>query len=556
MIYQSQNPKISFSPKLTVWSWLLESKSLSSDTNAPGFTDAITKEHITFQSLKDYATTLSSALVTNYHIGQNDTVVVFAKNSLWYPVATLAAVRIGAVACGVSPEYTVDEFYYSLKTSKAKVIFAAIENFEIASAAAKKAGIPPKNVLLLEGSRQGVMDIQKILESSKALVEVPAFQVADGKTNRDICAFLCFSSGTTGLPKAVMISHANIIAQCIQTADITLPNHNRVLAALPFHHISGIVHQLHLPIHLNANVYVLPKFTLDSLLKTASENKIRELIIVPPILIRLVREPELVSKYDLTHVERFSSGAAPLSREILTLLEKAFPGTSFKQGYGMTESCSVITSHPPSKYAYKYADRVGMLVGSTEARVVDIETGEECDVGKAGEIWARGPQIAMGYLENPEATANTFDKDGFLHTGDIGFFDHDGMLAITDRLKEIIKVKGVGVAPAELEGLLLGHPHVDDVAVCGIPDERAGERLKAFIVLKSSETSRQVDAATEIFEYVRKEKARHKWLKEIELVSTIPKSAAGKILRRKLQDLASSGSGNMVVRDHGVAAKL
>ncbi|KAF4436068.1 phenylacetyl- ligase [Fusarium acutatum] len=556
MIYQSQNPKISFSPELTLWSWFLGSKPLSSDVNAPGFTNAVTKEHISFRSLRDHATTLSSALVTNHDITQNDTVIVFAKNSIWYPVATLAAVRVGAIACGVSPEYTVDELFYSFETSKAKLIFATVDNFDIASAAAKKAGIVPKNILLLEGSRQGVTSIQEILERSKALVKTPALQVADGKTNRDICAFLCFSSGTTGLPKAVMISHANIIAQCIQTADITLPNHNRVLAALPFHHISGIVHQLHLPIHLNANVYVLPKFTLGSLLKTASENKIRELIVVPPILIRLVREPELVSKYDLSYVERFSSGAAPLSREILTLLEKTFPGTGFKQGYGMTESCSAITSHPPSKYAYKYADRVGMLVGSTEVRIVDIETGEDCEVGKGGEIWARGPQMAMGYIHNPEATESTFDKDGFLHTGDIGYFDQDGMLAITDRLKEIIKVKGVGVALAELEGLLVGHPHVDDVAVCGITDERAGERPKAFVVLKSSEVLRPVDVAKEIFEYVRKEKARHKWLKEIELVSTIPKSLAGKILRRKLQGMASSDSRNVVVRDPTVVAKL
>ncbi|KAF5627565.1 4-coumarate ligase-like 7 [Fusarium sp. NRRL 25303] len=475
MIYQSQNPKISFSPKQTLWSWLLESKPLSPDSNAPGFTDALIKEHISFQSLKDYATTLSSALVTNYNLRQNDTVVVFAKNSIWYPVATLAAIRVGAVACGISPEYTVDECYYSLKTSKAKVVFATVDNFEIASTAAKKAGISPENVLLLEGSRPGVTSIQQILKSLDTLVEAPVFQVADGKSNRDICAFLCFSSGTTGLPKAVMISHANIIAQCIQTADITLPNHNRVLAALPFHHISGIIHQLHLPIHLNANIFVLSKFTLDSLLKTASENKIRELIIVPPILIRL--------------------------------------------------------------YSYKYAHRVGMLVGSTEVRIVDIDTGEDCEVGKAGEIWARGPQMAMGYLDNPEATESTFDKDGFLHTGDIGCFDHDGMLAITDRLKEIIKVKGIGVAPAELEGLLLGHPHVDDVAVCGVPDERAGERPKAFVVLKSSQVLSPVEAANEIFEYVRKEKTRHKWLKEIELVSTIPKSPAGRDAKLKITEI-------------------
>lgn len=483
---------------------------------------------------------------------------MFAKNSIWYPVATLAAVRVGAVACGVSPEYTVDELSYSLKTSRAKIIFTTVDGLEKANTAAARVGIARENVILLEGSSNGVGSIQTLLHSAKSqsLAQVPSFQIPEGKTNRDVCAFLCFSSGTTGLPKAVMISHANIIAQCMQIKDITPSDHNRVLAALPFYHITGIVHQLHLPIHLSANVYVLAKFTLDTLLKTVADHKIKELLIVPPILIRLVREPETVAKYDLSHVTRFSSGAAPLSPEILTLLEKTFPGTGFKQGYGMTESCSAIVSHPPSKYAYRYADRVGMLVGSTEVRIVDPETGEDCDVGKAGEIWARGPQMAMGYLDNPEATANTFDKDGFVHTGDIGLFDQEGLLAITDRMKEMIKVKGIGVAPAELENLLLGHPLVDDVAVCGIANERAGERPKAYVVLKSVGFSKPVEAAKVIFEYVKKEKARYKWIKEIEIVSKIPKSPAGKILRRKLRDMASGGSKNVVVRDVGFLAKL
>ncbi|KAF7561855.1 hypothetical protein G7046_g2282 [Stylonectria norvegica] len=185
-----------------------------------------------------------------------------------------------------------------------------------------------------------------------------------------------------------MISHANIIAQCIQIEDITVFNHNHVLAALPFYHITGIIHQLHLPIHLNPNIYVLSKFTLDSLLNTISDNKIKELLIVPLILIRLLQETELVSKYDLSYVERFSSGAAPMSRKILTLLEKTFPGTGFQQGYGKTESCSSIVSHFPPKYAKKYADRVSMLFGSTEARILDIEPGEDCEVGKASESWA------------------------------------------------------------------------------------------------------------------------------------------------------------------------
>lgn len=280
----------------------------------------------------------------------------------------------------------------------------------------------------------------------------------------------------------------------------------------------------------------------------------RYIQIVPPILIRLVREPEVAAKYDLSHVQRFSSGAAPLSREILQLLEKQFPGTGFKQGYGMTESCSAITSHPPSKYAYKYADKVGLVVASTELRIVDTETGKDCDVGQPGEIWARGPQMAMGYLDNAKATSETFDSDGFLHTGDIGFVDSDGLLSITDRLKEMIKVKGIGVAPAELENLLLGHPLVRDVAVIGIPDDRAGERPKAYVVLQAQDKVAPAKQARELIQFTKSKTARHKWIKEVELVDVIPKSAAGKILRRKLRELKNSE--NVVVKDQTTRAKL
>ncbi|KAM0330104.1 hypothetical protein ACHAQA_004276 [Verticillium albo-atrum] len=344
------------------------------------------------------------------------------------------------------------------------------------------------------------------------------------------------------------------MAQCLQVQQITPSDHDKILAALPFYHITGIVHQLHLPVLLNANVYVLPHFTFEGMLKTVADNKIRELLIVPPILIRMVREPSTVDKFDLSHVRRFSSGAAPLSREILNLLENRFPGTGFKQGYGMTESCSAITSHPPSKYAYKYADRVGMLVGSTEAKIVNPETGKDCGVGEVGEIWARGPQMAMGYLSNPKATTETFDVDGFLHTGDIGRFDEEGLLAITDRMKEMIKVKGIGVAPAELEGLLLGHPAVSDVAVCGVPDDRAGERPKAFVVLKAPNDGPE-ETVRSLFEYVKAKRARYKWIKEIELAEEIPKSPAGKILRRKLLAVAGK-TGHLTLRDEPVRARL
>ncbi|EOO01377.1 putative 4-coumarate- ligase 2 protein [Phaeoacremonium minimum UCRPA7] len=429
-----------------------------------------------------------NVLSTDYGLQQGEVVVIFSKNSIWYPVATLATIRIGAIACGVSPEYNAEELSFSLRVSKAKFILTEIQSLDHVCAAAESCQIPSRNVMLMGGKRAGVTSLEDLLSRGKARADslVLPYKIPQNMTNRDVCACLCFSSGTTGLPKAVMISHANIIAQCLQIQQITPPDHNKILAALPFYHITGIVHQLHLPIALKAQVYILSKFTLDSLLRTVADNKIKELLIVPPILIRLVREDSIVSKYDLSHVTRFSSGAAPLSREILDLLEKKFPNTGFKQGYGMSESCSAITSHPPDKYAYKYADKVGILVASTQVKIVDPDTGRECGVGEAGEIWAKGPQIAMGYLDNPRSTAETFDTDGFLHTGDIGKFDSEGLLSITDRMKEMIKVKGIGVAPAELENVLLGHPIVHDVAICGIPDDRAGERPKAYVVLKES----------------------------------------------------------------------
>ncbi|KAH7127309.1 CoA ligase [Dactylonectria macrodidyma] len=544
MIFKSQSPDINVPPDQSLWDRLFESIESAicktSQSEVQGFTDAITQESISYLDLRRHATALSTALSIYHDIQHGDVVIVCGRNSIWYPVATLSAVRLGAIACGVSPEYTEDELAFSLRVSKAKVIFATTDTLSKAYAAALKVGLKKENVILTSGTSNSTPSIHGLLKrvrDSVTIQEVSQFRIPQGKTNRDVCAFLCFSSGTTGLPKAVMLSHANIIAQCLQVEQITPSDHRKILAALPFYHITGIVHQLHLPILLNARVYVLSTFTMDLLLKTVADNKIKELLVVPPILIRLVREPKLVDNYDLSHVARFSSGAAPLSQEILTLLEKKFPGTGFKQGYGMTESCSAITSHPPSKYAYKYADRVGMLVGSTEVRIVDPTNGKDCGIGQVGEIWARGPQVAMGYLNNKKATAETFDQDGFLHTGDIGKFDEEGLLSITDRMKEMIKVKGIGVAPAELEDLLLGHPLVNDTAVRGIPDDSAGERPKAYVVLEPSNSLPSADAARQLIQFVKSKKARHKWIVEVDIVSKIPKSASGKILRKNLHQL-------------------
>lgn len=310
---------------------------------------------------------------------------------------------------------------------------------------------------------------------------------------------------------------------------------------------------MHLPILRNAHVYMLPSFTMESMLATIVKYRIPEALLVPPIIIRLLRDP-IVSNYDLSHLQTFSSGAAPISVELLQELERRFPGTGFKQGYGMTESCSCITTHPPDKQTYRYAHTVGRIVANTEVKIIDPESGRELGYNEPGEILARGPQVVMGYLGNEKATRDTFDSDGWLHTGDVGFIDREGFITITDRIKEMIKVKGIGVSPAELEDLLLGHPVVEDAAVTGIPDEYSGERPKAYVVVKPgvrgeiSGPDGWVDLGRRLIDYVREKKVRHKWIEEVEFVDEIPKSASGKILRRVLRDQDRAGRKNVVVR--------
>ena len=332
-----------------------------------------------------------------------------------------------------------------------------------------------------------------------------------------------------------MISHHNIIAQVSQARQITPASQKKTLAVLPFYHISGLVHTLHLPIILNAEVIMLPRFSMAPMLKTISAYQIEELLVVPPLLIRLLHDP-IVNDYDLSCVKRFSSGAAPVSDKVMQLLAQNFPGAGFKNGYGMTETTSCLTGFPPELYDVKYAYSVGQLLGNTVIRIKK-DDGSEADVDEPGEILAKGPQVVMGYLDNEKATRETFHVDGgWLRTGDLGSIDCNGIVTIHDRIKEMIKVKGIAVAPAELEDLLLGHDKVQDVAVIGVPDEYSGELPKAFVVLRQAVNGDENNIWHELRKYVQERKTEYKWVTEFESIPEIPKSASGKILRKVLRD--------------------
>ena len=349
-----------------------------------------------------------------------------------------------------------------------------------------------------------------------------------------------------------MLSHQNIISQAYQLKQINAPGKKTVLCVLPMFHITGLMRFCITPISDNCEALILPAFSMPAMLDTVVKHQIEELKGVPPIMIRMVRDP-IVAKYDLSCVKRFASGSAPLSEEVIGLLQQRYPGRGFLQGYGMTESTACISAHPPDKYDFKYAGTGGTLVASTLVKVVN-DDGKEVGVNESGEIWAKGPQMAMGYLKNPEATRETFDDEGYLHTGDIGRIDEEGFIHILDRRKELIKVKGIGVAPAELEDLLLGHVDVEDCAVVGVQDEYSGELPKAFVVPKQGlQPSERL--GQQLMAYVREKKIRYKAVAEVEFIDAVPKSASGKILRRMLRDNNRSMRG-LLVKEKRNQAKL
>jgi acyl-CoA synthetase (AMP-forming)/AMP-acid ligase II len=279
-------------------------------------------------------------------------------------------------------------------------------------------------------------------------------------------------------------------------------------------------------------ILVMPRFDLQEFLGFIQKYRVTILPLVPPVVLGLVKHPA-VAQFDLSSVRLVFSGAAPLGEDMARELGRKL-GCPVVQGYGMTEA-SPVTHLSPTRNAPMKPGSAGCVVPNTEVRISDIVTGEEVAQGKDGELWIRGPQIMKGYLNQPGETAACLDRDGWYHTGDVGYMDEDGFFFIVDRTKELIKYKGLQVAPAELEALLVTHPAVLDAAVVRKADEEAGEVPKAFVVLKPDETSRATKAQA-VMDWVAERVAPHKRIRHLEFIDQIPKSASGKILRRVLMD--------------------
>jgi acyl-CoA synthetase (AMP-forming)/AMP-acid ligase II len=298
-------------------------------------------------------------------------------------------------------------------------------------------------------------------------------------------------------------------------------NDDVALAVLPFFHIYGMNVIMNLGLYLGATIVTMPKFDLKECLQAIEKYRITYGFIVPPIMLALAKHP-MIDEFDLSSVRILFSGAAPLSENIAEQAAQRL-GCKIMQGYGMTEAS-------PATHGTREGDAVGIgpVLPNTESKIVDVATGAELGPGEEGEICVRGPQVMKGYLNNPEATAAMIDKDGWLHTGDIGSADASGHFFVVDRVKELIKYKGMQIAPAELEAILLAHPAIADAAVVPMADEEAGQVPKAFVVLKDRSSTE------DIMTYVADRVARYKRVRQIEVIDQIPRSPSGKILRRVL----------------------
>lgn len=487
-------------------------------TKRTAVVDGATGQTLSYTDLKDHIFCFAGGLQAR-GITQQDIVAIMSPNMLEYPVAMLGTIACGAVVTPVNPLFGATELSHQLSNSDAKAIFAHALFAETALQVATELGI---ELVIVFGNQEeipGTTSYQEML-AADPLAQLPGI-------SPDAVALVAYSSGTTGLPKGVMLTHRNLVINLEQCRANMTTEYEAIIAVLPFFHVYGFQVLLNASFAMGKKLVSLPRFDLESFLQITTEHKAKRLYLVPPIVLALAKHP-LVDNYDLSSLEIIFSGAAPLSKEVETMAKNRL-GVHVVQGYGMTELSPVSHMCPDD---FDKPGSIGKLVPNTECRIVDPASGQDVDIGEEGEIWIKGPQVMLGYLNNEEATKATIDEDGWLRTGDIGYVDQEGDYFITDRLKELIKYKGFQVPPAELEALLLTHPAVADAAVVGYPDEEAGELPKAFLVAKPDTSPTE----QEIKDFVAENVVGYKKVHMVEFIDEIPKSQAGKILRRMLKE--------------------
>src|SRR5229473_1604433 len=489
----------------------------------PALIDGPTGRTLSYRQLAEGARRTAAGLAQR-GFGKGQVFAIYCPNLPEYAVVFLGVAMAGGINTTVNPLYTADELATQLNDSGARFLVTVPSFLDKAKTAAAKSKVEEVFVF---GTAEGARSFTDLLRAGDTPRAVPIDPAAD-------LVALPYSSGTTGLPKGVMLTHRNLVANLCQAEGMKnfagFGEDDITMAVLPFFHIYGMVVIMMLGLAGGGTILVMPRFDMMEFLALVQKYRVTILPLVPPIVLGLVKHPA-VAQADLSSVRLVFSGAAPLGEEMARALSAKL-GCPVVQGYGMTEA-SPVTHLSPTKNAPRKPGSIGFVVPNTEVKLMDVVTGEEAGPGGEGELLIRGPQIMRGYLNQPGETADSIDREGWYHTGDVGYVDPEGWFYIVDRTKELIKYKGMQVAPAELEALLLTHPAVRDCAVVRKADEEAGEVPKAFVVLKADAASKATTGET-IMAFVAERVAPHKRIRHLEFIEQIPKSPSGKILRRML----------------------
>uniref|UniRef100_A0A0D3A496 4-coumarate--CoA ligase n=1 Tax=Brassica oleracea var. oleracea TaxID=109376 RepID=A0A0D3A496_BRAOL len=536
-IYTSKHPSVHLpvDPHLDAASALFSHIHTIDDPNSAAFVDSLTGFSISYTELQTMVESIAAAIHRDLGVRQGDVVSLVLPNSLYFPLLFLSLISLGTVVTTMNPSSSLGEIKKQVSECNVALAFTSRES-----------------VAKLASLGVVVIRVPESYDLDSVRVENPKFysiirggfdfgSVTKPLVKQDDVAAIMYSSGTTGASKGVMLTHRNLIASMelfvrFEASQYEYPGSSNVyLAALPLCHIYGLSLFVMGLLSVGSTIVVMRRFDVSDVVDVIERFKITHFPVVPPMLMALTKKAKGVCGEAFRSLKQVSSGAAPLSRKFIEDFVGTLPHVDLIQGYGMTESTAVGTRGFNTQKLRKYSS-VGLLAPNMQARVVDWSSGSFLPPGNRGELWIQGPGVMKGYLNNPEATEMTIVEKSWLRTGDIAYFDEDGYLFIVDRMKEIIKYKGFQIAPADLEAVLVSHPLIIDAAVTAAPNEECGEIPVAFVVRRQETTLSEQD----VINYVAAQVAPYRKVRKVVMVSSIPKSPTGKILRKELKRILTN----------------
>jgi long-chain acyl-CoA synthetase len=494
---------------------------------------------ITYREMDELSDRFATAL-SEMGVQKGDRVAVILPLSAQAVIAFHAIIKIGAISVPCNVMFKQDEFIYILNDSGANTVICldllcpVIEQIKCKTGLRQVISVHLKDFsgpdawipLLVQNEKQpvpGAIDMMELLEKT------PPRPPQVGINAREDTALIIYTAGTTGPPKGVMLTHYSMINALLAQCHTVGIEHNDVnLQILPMFHIGGYYLMLHPDLYQGATTVLMPLFDPTEYLKAFERYQVNTLLGIPTVFVALLNHPD-IKKYDFSNLRICIAAGAPVPGE----LQKGWYETTtveLSQGWGMTECNAGAIVNLPNK---RNSDAIGVPIFG-EVKIINPDTGEMVPRGETGEILFRGPQGARGYWNKPEETRETFQTDGWLHTGDAGYISDDGFIFFVDRIKDLIIASGYNISPFEVESVIMKHPSVIEAAVIGISDEYRGETVKAYIVLK--EEFKEKTAEDEIMEFCKEHMATYKRPRVIEFVDELPKSAIGKVLRRVLKE--------------------